>query len=452
MDSLTHLARGLLGLVAFLGIAVLLSTNRRRIPWRVVGAGILLQLVLGWAVLKVPFIRAGFDAVGTFFVRLLSFTNEGSRLVFGWLFSVPTGDAGVTIRADAAGGAVSTFSTVAPIFIVSILPTIVFFSALTTLLYRLGLLQRLVYGFAWVMSRTLRLSGAETLSASANIFVGQTEAPLLIRPFLPTMTRSELLAIMVGGMATIAGGVMAVYVTLLGGNDPAEQVRWATHLLTASVLSAPAALIVAKILLPEEEKVDASLHLSTERPGANLLDAVCLGTTDGLKLAVNVGAMLLVFTALIALGNWILTAGIGEWTGANRWIAEASGGRYPGLSLQFLFGMLGAPLAWLMGVESGHLLVAGQLIGEKTVLNEFYAYFSMNRLQAEGVLTDDRTRLIVTYALCGFSNIASIGIQIGGIGALAPERRAELAQLGWRALLGGSLACFITACVAAMLS
>ncbi|MFN5560980.1 MAG: NupC/NupG family nucleoside CNT transporter, partial [Opitutaceae bacterium] len=337
-------------------------------------------------------------------------------------------------------------------FIVSILPTIVFFSALTTLLYRLGLLQRIVYAFAWVMSRTLRLSGAETLSASANIFVGQTEAPLLIRPFLPTMTRSELLAIMVGGMATIAGGVMAVYVTLLGGNDPAEQVRWATHLLTASVLSAPAALIIAKILLPEEEKVDSSLHLSAERPGTNVLDAVCIGTTDGLKLAVNVGAMLLVFTALIALGNWVLSAGIGEWTGANRWIAEASGGRYAGLSLQFLFGMLGAPLAWLMGVDSEHVLVAGQLIGEKTVLNEFYAYFSMSRLQSEGVLTDDRTRIILTYALCGFSNIASIGIQIGGIGALAPERRGELARLGWRALLGGSLACFLTACIAAMLS
>ncbi len=452
MDSLTHLGRGLLGLVAFIGVAVLFSTNRRRIPWRVVGAGLALQFVLGWAVLKVPLVRAAFEAVGTFFVRLLSFTNEGSSLIFGWLFSVPTGDAGVTVRAEAARGATSEFSTVAPIFIVSILPTIVFFSALTTLLYRLGLLQRIVYAFAWVMSRTLRLSGAETLSASANIFVGQTEAPLLIRPFLPTMTRSELLAIMVGGMATIAGGVMAVYVTLLGGNDPAEQVRWATHLLTASVLSAPAALIIAKILLPEEEEVDSSLHLSAERPGTNVLDAVCIGTTDGLKLAVNVGAMLLVFTALIALGNWVLSAGVGEWTGVNRWIAEASGGRYAGLSLQFLFGMLGAPLAWLMGVDSQHVLVAGQLIGEKTVLNEFYAYFSMSRLQSEGVLTDDRTRIILTYALCGFSNIASIGIQIGGIGALAPERRGELARLGWRALLGGSLACFMTACIAAMLS
>ena len=452
MDSLTHLGRGLLGLVAFIGVAVLFSTNRRRIPWRVVGVGLALQLVLGWAVLKVPLVRAAFEAVGTFFVRLLSFTNEGSSLIFGWLFSVPTGDAGVTVRAEAARGATSEFSTVAPIFIVSILPTIVFFSALTTLLYRLGLLQRIVYAFAWVMSRTLRLSGAETLSASGNIFVGQTEAPLLIRPFLPTMTRSELLAIMVGGMATIAGGVMAVYVTLLGGNDPAEQVRWPTHLLTASVLSAPAALIIAKILLPEEEKVDSSLHLSAERPGTNVLDAVCIGTTDGLKLAVNVGAMLLVFTALIALGNWVLSAGVGEWTGANRWIAEASGGRYAGLSLQFLFGMLGAPLAWLMGVDSQHVLVAGQLIGEKTVLNEFYAYFSMSRLQSEGVLTDDRTRIILTYALCGFSNIASIGIQIGGIGALAPERRGELARLGWRALLGGSLACFMTACIAAMLS
>ncbi len=452
METFTHVGRGLLGILAFIGIAALFSTNRRRIPWAVVGTGLALQLILAVLILKVDAIRLVFDAVGTFFVKLLSFTNEGSSLVFGWLFNIPTGDRGLIVAATTGSGATASFNTFPPVFAISILPTIIFFAALTSLLYRLGILQVIVYGFAWIMSKTLKLSGAETLSASANIFVGQTEAPLLIKPFIARMTRSELLAIMVGGMATIAGGVMAVYITLLGGSDPAEQVRWATHLLTASVLSAPAALIVAKILLPQEETIDATIQMNAEKPGENLLDAICLGTTDGLKLAVNVGGMLIVFTALVAMMNWMMANWIGDWTGLNTWIAQVTDGRYSSLSLQFLFGMIGAPVAWLMGVESGNLMVAGQLLGEKTVLNEFYAYFTMNKLQAAGTLTDDRTRIIMTYALCGFSNIVSIGIQIGGIGALAPEKRGELAKLGWRALLGGSLACFLTACVAAMLT
>jgi len=452
METSLHIGRGLLGIAAFIGIAALFSTNRKRIPWAVVGTGLALQLILALLILKIGFIRLIFDAVGTFFVKLLSFTNEGSSLVFGWLFNIPTGDKGLIVSAATGGGTATTFNTFPPIFAISILPTIIFFAALTSLLYRLGILQFIVYGFAWVMSKTLKLSGAETLSASGNIFVGQTEAPLLIKPFISRMTRSELLAIMVGGMATIAGGVMAVYITLLGGSDQAEQVRWATHLLTASVLSAPAALIVAKILLPQEEEIDSSIQMSAERPGENVLDAICLGTTDGLKLAVNVGGMLIVFTALVAMVNWMMANWIGDWTGLNTWIAQVTDGRYLSLSLQFLFGMVGAPLAWLMGVEPGNLMLAGQLLGEKTVLNEFYAYFTMNKMQASGALTDDRTRIIMTYALCGFSNIVSIGIQIGGIGALAPEKRSELAKLGWRALLGGSLACFLTACVASMLT
>lgn len=452
METFVHIGRGLLGILAFLALAVLFSTNRKRIPWGVVASGMALQLGLALLILKVDFVRRIFDAIGTFFVKLLSFTNEGSALVFGWLFHVPTGDKGVIVNAVAGNGAAAAFNTFPPVFAVSILPTIIFFAALTSLLYRLGVLQIIVWVFAWVMSKTLKLSGAETLSASSNIFVGQTEAPLVIKPYLAKMTRSELLAVMVGGMSTIAGGVMAVYITLLGGDDPVEQVRWATHLLTASVLSAPAALITAKILLPQEEKVDSSIQMTGEKPGANLLDAICLGTTDGIKLAVNVGGMLIVFTALVAMVNWMMANWIGDWTGLNVWIASVTEGRYSTLSLQFLFGMVGAPLAWLMGVEPGNLLVAGQLLGEKTVLNEFYAYFSMSKLQASGTLTDDRTRIILTYALCGFSNIVSIGIQIGGIGALAPERRSDLAKLGWRALLGGSIACFLTACVAAMLT
>ncbi len=441
MEQLIHLVRGIIGLVAFIGIAALFSTNRKAIDWKLVGSGMLLQLVIGLLVLHVYPVRKAFEAMGWVFNQVIGFTQEGTGLVFGWLNGI-------------AGGNVEglTFTQGGPIFVVTVLPTIIFFAALTSLLYRLGVLQLIVYSFAWIMSRTMKLSGAETLNASGNVFVGQTEAPLLIKPYLKTMTRSELLAVMVGGMATIAGGVMAVYITLLGGDDPAERVRWATHLLTASVLSAPAALITAKILLPQEETVDRELQMNAERPGANLLDAICLGTTDGIKLAVNVGGMLIVFTALIAMVNWMLGDLLGSWTGLNGVIASLSGGRYDSLSLQLFFGLIGAPVAWLMGINSPDLLVAGQLLGEKTVLNEFVAYFSMNQLQASGALTDDRTRVILTYALCGFSNIVSIGIQIGGIGALAPEKRGELAQLGWRALLGGSIACFLTASVAAMLT
>jgi CNT family concentrative nucleoside transporter len=445
--EITHVLRGLLGVLAMLGLATLFSTNRRAIPWRVVAIGTVMQIVIALVVLKIDFVRGIFDTVGGFFVRLLDFTGEGSRLVFGWLMNVPSGGTGIVIAAQDG----RTFATHAPIFAITILPSIIFFSALTTLLYRLGWLQVVVKAFAWVMSKTLRLSGAETLSTSANIFLGQTEAPLLIKPYLEKMTRSELLAIMVGGMATIAGGVMAVYIVLLGGDDATERVRWATHLLTASIIAAPATLVISKILLPQTEKVDEAMHLNAERPGANLIDAICIGTTDGLKLAVNVGGMLIVFTALVAMANYCLAQGLGGWTGLNSLIATATGGQFQDLSLQFVFGMVGAPIAWLIGVDSEHLLAAGRLLGEKTVLNEFYAYFSMSQMKIAGQLTDDRTRIILTYALCGFSNIVSIGIQVGGLGAMAPGKRTELALLGWRALLGGSLTCFLTASIAGML-
>jgi CNT family concentrative nucleoside transporter len=445
--EITHVLRGLLGVVAMLGLATLFSTNHRAIPWRVVIIGTAMQIVIALVVLKIPFVRGIFDGIGGFFVRLLDFTGEGSRLVFGWLMNVPSGGSGIVVAAQDG----STFATHAPIFAITILPSIIFFSALTTLLYRLGWLQIVVKGFAWLMSKTLRLSGAETLSTSANIFLGQTEAPLLIKPYLEKMTRSELLAIMVGGMATIAGGVMAVYIVLLGGDDPAERVRWATHLLTASIIAAPATLVISKILLPQTEPVDEAMHLNAERPGANLIDAICIGTTDGLKLAVNVGGMLIVFTALVAMANYCLSHGLGGWSGLNDLIASATGDQFKDLSLQFVFGMIGAPIAWLIGVDGDHLLAAGRLLGEKTVLNEFYAYFSMSQMKAAGQLTDDRTRIILTYALCGFSNIVSIGIQVGGLGAMAPGKRADLARLGWRALLGGSLTCFLTASIAGML-
>ncbi len=427
-----HILRGLLGLAAFIAITVALSENRRAIPWRLVLTGCGLQIVFGLLVLKVDAVRLGVDAVGRFFVRVLDFNEAGARFLFGNLLD-PSQSWGF-------------------LFAFKVLPTIIFFSALTSLLFYLGILQRIVYAFAWVMSKTMKLSGAESLNASANIFLGQTEAPLLIKPYLATMTRSELLAVMVGGMATIAGAVMVAYIGMLGGPTPEGQLLFAKHLLTASVLSAPAALLTAKILIPQTEEIDRNLVVSREKIGSNVLEAIANGTTDGLKLAINVGAMLLVFTALIAMANWILSAGLGDWTGLNAWIAQSTGGRYSELSLQYLMGLVFAPLAWLMGIDAQHLMVAGQIIGEKTILNEFYAYGTLAKLKESGALSDQRTQIILTYALCGFSNFASIGILIGGIGSLAPNQRPVLAKLGIKALIGGSIACFLTACVAAMLT
>jgi CNT family concentrative nucleoside transporter len=431
MDILLNVARGLLGIVAFIGLAWCFSANRRAIPWRLVGTGVVLQVVFGLLVLRVDAVRGVVDAVGRFFVRILDFNEAGARFLFGNL-----------LDASQSWGFLFAFK---------VLPTIIFFSAFTSLLFYLGILQRIVFVFAWVMSKTMKLSGAESLSASANIFLGQTEAPLLIKPYLATMTRSELLAVMVGGMATIAGAVMVAYIGMLGGPTEAGQLLFAKHLLTASVLSAPAALLTAKILEPQTEEINRSIEIPKEKIGTNVLEAIANGTTDGLKLAINVGAMLLVFTALIAFANWVLAAGVGSWSGLNAWIAQSTGGRYADFSLQYIMGIVFAPLAWLMGIDSGQLMIAGQIIGEKTILNEFYAYGTLGKLKETGVIGDPRTQVILTYALCGFSNIASIGILIGGIGSLAPNQRPVLAQLGLKALLGGSIACFLTACVAGML-
>ncbi|AKC82110.1 hypothetical protein IMCC26134_03745 [Verrucomicrobia bacterium IMCC26134] len=432
MDQLFHILRGLLGIAAFIGIAALFSENRRAIPWKLVLMGLALQIACGVLVLKVDAVRLGVDAIGNAFVAILDFNKAGTQFLFGSL--------------------VTDTQSFGFLFAFNVLPTIIFFSALTSLLFYLGVLQKVVYGFAWLMSKTMKLSGAESLSASANIFLGQTEAPLLIKPYLATMTRSELLAVMVGGMANIAGAVLVAYIGMLGGDDPVQRLIFAKHLITASIMSAPASLYIAKIMLPQTEKVDETISVPSEKIGANALEAISNGTTDGLKLAVNVGAMLLVFTALIAMTNAVLASGLGGWTGLNDTISAATGGRYPSLSLQYIMGLVFAPFAWLMGIDSGSLMIAGQVIGEKTILNEFYAYGTLSKLIASGLLSDVRAQIILTYALCGFSNIASIGIQVGGIGVLAPNQRSNLAKLGFQSLIGGSLCCFIGAAIAAMLT
>lgn len=423
-----NILRGLLGLAFLTGLLWLLSRDRRGIPWHLVWKAILLQLVLAFLVLKVPGIADAFNWLSRAFVKVVSFADIGGDFLMASFVTGKVESALIN-------------------FLFRILPTIIYFSALMALLYYLGLLQLIVKGMAWVMKRTLRISGPESLSTAGNIFLGQTEAPLLIRPYLGGMTRSEMLCIMVGGMASTAGGVLASYVKFLGGGVPAQEVLFAKHLMIASLMSAPATIVASKMLLPEREKFSGSLEISREKIGGNVLEALANGTTDGVKLAVNVGAMLLVFTAFIYLFNYILGS-LGLWTGINHWIAAHTD--YDGFSLQFVLGYLGAPVTWLMGVSRDDMVLVGQLLGEKTILNEFFAYKTLGGMKEAGALSE-RSVIIATYILCGFANFASIGIQIGGIGALAPEKRAMLSQLGIRALIGGTIASLFTAVIVGMM-
>lgn len=421
--------RGLLGLAVLVGIAWLFSKDRKAINWPLVGKGILFQIAFAVLVLKVSWIEKGFDLLSKSFVKVISFTQFGSAFLFD---SFVTGQTEVALVN----------------FAFNILPTIIFFAALSSILYYLGILQRVVYAFAWVMKRLMNLSGAESLAAAGNIFMGQTESPLLVRPYLDKMTQSEIMCLMTGGMATIAGGVLAAYINFLGGGSEAEQILFAKHLLTASVMSAPAAIVAAKILVPEREHFDTSMSISSHNVGSNFLEAIANGTTDGLKLAVNVGAMLLVFTALIYLGNYILEDVIGRFSGLNSVIAENT--IYSGLSFQFIIGYAFAPIAYLMGIDSADIVLVGQLLGEKTILNEFYAYVTLGELKESGAFASQKSIIMSSYILCGFSNFASIGIQIGGIGALAPNRKGLLSKLGMYALLGGTIACLFTASIVGM--
>ncbi len=426
----TSLVKGILGLSTLLFIGFLLSKHRRRIDWILILKGLSIQILFALLILKVDFVRDAFDKVSGAFVKLLSFTRFGSDFLFGDL-----------INTDSFGY----------IFAFQVLPTIIFFAALTSVLFYYGILQKIVFAFAWVMRRTLKLSGAESLAAAGNIFLGQTESPLLIKPYLERMTMSELLCVMTGGMATIAGGVLAAYIGFLGGTDVVGQVFFAKHLIAASVMSAPAAIVSAKLLYPETERISSEMNVSSDRIGSNALEAISNGTTDGLRLAINVGAMLLVFISFIAMFNFLFRDGLGALLGVNELINDFTNGQYDGLSLEFVLGYLLAPLTWLMGVAAEDIVLVGQLLGEKTVLNEFVAYVSLGQLMESDAFADPKSVVIATYILCGFSNFASIGIQIGGIGALAPSRRGDLSRLGIRALIAGTFASLFTAVVVGMM-
>jgi len=431
--------RGLLGIVFIIGIAYLLSAKKQRIDWKLIVTGLVLQIVIAIAVLRVPFVRGIFEGIGSGFVTFLSFAADGAQFLFGDL-------------ARNSEGTANAKHNLGFLFAFQALPTVVFFSAVTAGLYYLGILQKIVFVFAWIMAKTMRLSGAESLSAAGNVFLGQTEAPLLVRPFIGRMTTSELHCLMTGGMATIAGSVMGAYISFLGGTERDQLIRFATYLLCASIMNAPAAIVISKIFQPElePEKLDKSLHVNKETIGVNLVDALASGAAVGLKLALNIGAMLLSFIAIIYALNWILVDGIGSWTGLNAWVVESTDGAFNGFSLQYLFGQVFRVFAFMMGADWNETLQVGSLLGQKMVINEFVAYLSLSEMKVAGQLSE-KSIVIATYALCGFANFSSIAIQIGGIGGMAPERQGDISRLGMRSLLAATLATMLSATIAGAL-
>jgi concentrative nucleoside transporter, CNT family len=422
--------RGILGLAALIGFAYLFSTNKKAIDWRLVGIGLLLQIIFALLITKVDFVASGFDFISEKFVKFLSFSTDGAQFLFGDLATNKLGF----------------------IFAFQVLPTVIFFSTVTAGLYYLGILQKVVFGIAWVMAKTMRLSGAESLSAAGNIFLGQTEAPLLVRPFVKNMTTSELMCLMTGGMATIAGGVLAGYVAFLGGDDPVERAKYAAYLLSASIMNAPAAIVLAKMIIPEtnREAINSDLSVSKDSIGVNLIDSLAQGAADGVKLAINIGGMLLAFIAIIYAVNWILVDGIGSWTGLNEFVVSSTGGVFQGFSLEYILGQGFRVFAFIMGVDWAETISVGSLLGQKIVINEFVAYLSLADMKHAAILSE-KSIVISTYALCGFANFSSIAIQIGGIGGMAPSRQGDLSRLGMRALLAATLATMMTATIAGAL-
>ncbi|MFI1744339.1 NupC/NupG family nucleoside CNT transporter [Thalassobellus sediminis] len=429
--SINSLWRGILGMLSLIFVAFLFSSNRKAINWKIVGIGLAFQLLIAIGVLKVEFVKIIFEFIGGLFVSVLDFTRAGSKFLFE----------GLVVDMDTFGF----------IFAFQVLPTIIFFSALTSVLFYLGIIQKVVKGMAWLLSKTLKISGAESLSVAGNIFLGQTEAPLLIKAYLEKMNKSEMLLVMIGGMATVAGAVLAAYIGFLGGEDPELRLFYAKHLLAASVMAAPGAIVISKILYPQTEEVNTDVSVSQDKIGSNFLDAIANGTTEGLKLAVNVGAMLLVFVAFIAMFNGIL-GWIGNITSINNWIAINTS--YESLSLELILGYAFAPLMWLIGVASEDMALMGQLLGIKLAASEFIGYIQLADLKNASSsihLTYEKSIIMATYMLCGFANFASIGIQIGGIGSLAPGQRKTLSKFGIKALIGGTIASLISATIAGMI-
>ncbi|MEO2056134.1 MAG: nucleoside transporter C-terminal domain-containing protein [Flavobacteriaceae bacterium] len=428
--TIETLFRGIIGMAFLIFISFLLSNNRKAINWKTASFGLLIQIILAISVLKISWVQSIFEFAGKIFVKILDFTMEGTKFLFGDLVSM-----------DNFGN----------VFIFAILPTVIFFAALTSVLFYLGIIQKVVKVMALLLSKVLGVSGPESLSVAGNIFLGQTESPLMIKAYLEKMTKSEILLVMIGGMATVAGGVLAAYIGFLGGDDPELKVFYAKHLLTASVMAAPGAIVISKILYPETKKIDTNVNISQEKIGDNFLDAISNGTTEGLKLAANIAAMLLVFLAFIAMGNYMLEK-FGDLVEINNWITNNT--VYKTLSVEFILGYLFAPLMWLIGVAKEDMTLMGQLLGIKIVASEFIGYIQLADLkQASNLihLNYQKSIIIATYMLCGFANFASIGIQIGGIGSLAPGQRKNLSNFGFKALIGGTIASLLSATIAGMI-
>ncbi|MCH5328150.1 MAG: Na+ dependent nucleoside transporter [Coprobacter sp.] len=428
--SFISAARGLLGIAALLAVAFAVSRDRKHIRWRTVITGLAIQLILAFGILYVPFIQTGFEWAGRAFVKVMDFARSGSDFLFGPLLD--TRHAGY-------------------IFVFQVLPAIVFFSALTSVLYYLNVIQRVVQALAWCLHKLLGISGAEGLTVAGNVFLGQCEAPLLAKEYLPAMNRSELFLVMTAGMATVSGAVLSAYIGMLGGDDPAGRVLFARYLLSASVMAAPGAVVFAKIIVPQTEKGDSSLQTSPSRGGDNLLDALSGGAVQGVRLAVTVAALLLAFIGTVALLNYLLGGVIGRYTGVNRWLTEMYG-RPAELNFQTLTGWLFTPLAWLMGVCKEDMTTVGSLLGIKTILNEFIAYADFNMLKNTGAFVQEKSIVITTFALCGFANIGSVGMLTGGIGVLAPNQRKTLTEYGFRAMLAGMLASCMSGVLVGMIA
>ncbi|HBK83202.1 MAG TPA: Na+ dependent nucleoside transporter [Flavobacterium sp.] len=428
--SYNSIYRGFLGMISLIAIAYFFSNNKKAINWKTVGLGIIAQFILAISVLKIPFIKKIFEFVGNLFVLILDFTKAGSEFLLGNIMNI---------------------ESYGFIFLFQVLPTIIFFSALTSLLFYLGIIQIIVKVLAKGLTKLLDISGAESLSVAGNIFIGQTEAPLLIKAYLDKMNKSEILLVMVGGMATVAGGVMAAYIGFLGGNDPLMRLEFAKHLLAASVMAAPGAVVISKILYPQTEPIDTNAAVSKEKIGFNILDAIATGTTEGLKLAANVAAMLLVFIALITMINYSL-AWIGSWSGLNHIIATYT--THKTFSIEAILGFIFSPLMWIIGVAKEDIMLMGQLLGIKLASSEFVGYIQLAELKniTNNIhLTYEKSVIMATYMLCGFANFASIGIQIGGIGSLAPCQRKTLSELGLKAVIGGSIASLLSATIAGII-
>lgn len=421
--------RGLIGIAGLVLIAFLLSTDRKAIKWRVVFIGLLIQIVLAIGVLQVPFVKNFFEFFGNLFILMLDFTKEGTEFLFGDL--VNTKKFGY-------------------IFAFQVLPTIIFFGALTSILFYLGIIQKIVYAMAWLLTKAFKLSGAESLSVTGNIFLGQMEAPLLVKEYIPKMTRSEIFLVMTGGLSTLAGGVLAAYIGFLGGGDPVQRLLFAKHLIAASVMAAPGAVVISKIMVPQKQAIEEEVHITRDKTGQNLIDAISRGTMQGINIAARVAGMLIVFIALIALLNFVFNK-IGQWTDINAFVNDLSNGRYEQLSLQFMLGYIFSPIMWLIGMNANDIALAGTLLGEKIIMTEFIGYIRLSELKTMGAFASSRSIIMSTYMLSGFANFASVGMLVGGLGSIAPNQQLQLSRFGIRALIAGSLASLMSATIVGLI-